>query len=66
MTITAMAWHKDPDDIESRLMNQLLDFSAAYMAVKSIAARAEKSTGSITDQTVQSLIFLLQIGRAHV
>lgn len=55
-----MAWHKDPDDIESRLMNQLLDFSAAYMAVKSIAARAEKSTGSITDQTVQSLIFLLQ------
>lgn len=41
-------------------MNQALDFSAAYMAVKSIGARVERSAGSVTDETVQALIFLIQ------
>ncbi|MDY0221211.1 MAG: SidJ-related pseudokinase [Desulfobacterium sp.] len=40
-------------------MNQALDFSAAYMAVKSIGAGVERCAGNVTDETVQALIFLI-------
>lgn len=60
MTIRARTWQRGADDIESRLMNQALDFSAAYMAVKSIFARIERSYENVTVETVQALIFLIR------
>ncbi|ACN14986.1 hypothetical protein HRM2_18850 [Desulforapulum autotrophicum HRM2] len=60
MTIPTRAGENVPESIEYRLLNQELDFPAAYMAVKAIGERLVRSAASVTDKTVNALIFLIQ------
>ncbi len=60
MTIPARAGETGPENIESRLLNQELDFPGAYMAVKSIGERLARCASSVTDNTVNALVFLIQ------
>lgn len=50
-------------DDETRLLNQELDFSASYMAVKTINGYIENSPHRVTDTTVKALILLIQSRR---
>jgi hypothetical protein len=60
MMIPARPGENGPADIESRLLNQELDFPAAYMAVKSIGERLGRSIATVTDKTVKALVFLIR------
>lgn len=48
------------EDTETRLLNQELDFSGSYMAVKSINDKFQRSPQTVTDKTINALIFLIQ------
>jgi len=45
---------------EEQLLNQKLDFSAAYMAVQYLVTQMESAPESITDNTLDALVFLIE------
>ncbi len=50
-------------DAETRLLNQELDFSASYMAIKTLNLRVERSPHRVTDQTVGALVSVIRSNR---
>ncbi len=52
--------HKDRRHTEVQLLNQTLDFSACYMAVQYLVTHMESFPDSITDQTLDALVFLIE------
>ena len=48
---------------EDQLKNQKLDFSAAFMAVQYLVSQMESFPESITDSTLDALLFLIESNR---
>ncbi len=63
MLIAANRVPPSETDAETRLLNQELDFSASYMAIKTLNLRVERSPHRVTHQTVGALVSVIRSTR---